>query len=320
MTSQSTLPDVSILIVAYQSHDVIAACINAIAAACRHYRYEVLLIDNGDGSTAAFVDGAFPDVRIVPSKGNIGFAAGNNALAQLARAPYLLLANPDLEMREGAVDELMDGALRYPDAAAWGGVTLNREGTPDIGNSVHVPSLKEMVSRLVGRSSLRLAENETYCDDRRVEALSGSFVMLSREAWNAASGLDESYFLYCEEVDLFFRLSRMKFELWRIGSARAFHDAGHGDGFAPMRLVYRAAGTMQFVRLHWSYPRQFCAFALIWLGAFIRFMVGSAFGQMSPHLHMLGIGYRRMALSPTDWCFGYDPEKGLLAKLKLGRT
>lgn len=312
----SASPDVSILVVGYQSAEVIGACLASIGPACTRYSYEVLLVDNGDGSTAALVADAFPDVQIVASRGNIGFAVGNNLLAKSARAPFLLLANPDLEMRAGAIDALLDGAARYPEAAAWGGVTLDRSGRPDIGNSVHVPSLKEMASRLLGRSITRVASDADYTSDERVEALSGGFVMFVRTAWDRAGGLDERYFLYCEEVDLFYRLARMGYEFWRIGAARAFHDAGHGNDFSPKRLLYRAAGTMQFMRLHRPFGEQVLSFALIWLGAFQRYASGKLLGSWRPRLRKVGEGYREVTLYPSHWRYGYDPDRGLLARLK----
>lgn len=309
-------PEVSMLVVAYNSASIIAACLEAIPRACTRHTYEVLLVDNGDGSSAELVAKNFPQVKIVPSNGNIGFAGGNNLLAKSARASMLLLVNPDLQMRPGAVDELLSGAARYPDAAAWGGVTLNREGRPDIGNSVHVPSLKEMASRLLGRSLSRIEEGDDFERDQRAPALSGGFVMFSRPAWDAANGLDERYFLYCEEVDLFRRLERMGYNFWRIGKARAFHDAGHGNDFSPMRLLYRAAGVMQFAELHWSYPARICAFTLIWLGAAQRFAIGKLLGHWNPRLRRVGEGHRWLVFQPRHWRHGYHPTKGLLAKLR----
>jgi N-acetylglucosaminyl-diphospho-decaprenol L-rhamnosyltransferase len=316
MTAPSTPPEVSILVVAYNSASIIADCLEAIPKACTRHNYEVLLVDNGDGGSAALVAKDFPQVRIVASRGNIGFAAGNNLLAQSAQAPLLLLVNPDLQMRAGAVDELLSGVGRHPEAAAWGGVTLDREGRPDIGNSVHVPSLKEMASRLLGRSLSRIEEGDDFERDEQVHALSGGFVMISRRAWDAADGLDERYFLYCEEVDLFARLALMGFVFWRIGKARAFHDAGHGNDFSPMRLLYRAAGTMQFARLHWSYPRQLSAFALIWLGAAQRYAAGKLLGHWRPRLRKVANGHRGLVFRPGHWRCGYHPTKGLLSKLK----
>jgi GT2 family glycosyltransferase len=315
MTTTSHKPAVSILIVAYNSASLISACLNSIAPACVSAEYEVLLIDNGDGSTEALVRRDFPQVRTITSQGNVGFAAGNNILAREAKAPLLLLANPDLEMRGGAIDELLRASRRYPDAAAWGGVTLGRDGRPDIGNSVHVPSLGEMASRLIGRSNLRLDESDDLADDQLAPVLSGGFVMFPRTIWKDAGGLDERYFLYCEEVDLFYRLAQQGHHFWRIGSARVFHDAGHGNDFSEARLLYKAAGTAQFALIHWSRPRQIMGFALTWLNALLRYGLGALFGTVSPRLARISKGYRGVALKPGAWRHGYDPHKGLLARL-----
>ncbi|MBA3862319.1 MAG: glycosyltransferase family 2 protein [Erythrobacter sp.] len=312
---QQPAPDVSILVVAYNSERIIADCLEAIAPACTRYTYEVLLVDNGDGGTAALVAERFPEVRIIPGKGNIGFAAGNNLLAKSATAPMLLLANPDLQMRPGAVDALLDGAKHYETAAAWGGVTLDREGRPDIGNSVHVPSLREMASRLIGRSSARITEGNAFECDERVEALSGGFVMFSRAAWDEAQGLDERYFLYCEEVDLFFRLSLMGYDFLRIGSARAFHDIGHGEITSPMRELYLNAGIMQFAILHWNPFRQFLAFTIIWLLSLQRYGVALLRRRFLGNKKKGRARYQYVATRPTYWYHGYHPTKGLLAML-----
>jgi GT2 family glycosyltransferase len=254
-------PDVSIMIVAYNSAALIADCLAAIPQACRRYRYETLLIDNGDGSTEALVAAQFPWVRIVPSQGNISFARGNNVLAREARAPLLLLLNPDMVACPDAIDRLIDAASTYPSASAWGGVTPDRDGRPDVGNAVHVPTLGEMASRVLGRSSAAGAALEGVDCDAQVEALSGSFVMFRRSAWDEVGGLDDRYFLYCEEVDLFYRLSMKGHTFWRISAARGFHDIGHGEVLSAKRMLFRTAGNMQFIRLHWSKARQ----ALAWV-------------------------------------------------------
>ena len=314
-----TSPDVSIMVVAYHSQDIIAECLDAIAPACTRYTYEVLFVDNGEGETAALVEKHYPHVRIVPGRGNIGFAAANNLLAKSAEAPMLLLVNPDLQLRPGAVDALMDGAQRHAAAAAWGGVTLDRNGVPDVGNSVHIPSIKEMASRLTGRSIARVAHNDGFERDERVEALSGGFVMFSRAIWEEVGGLDERYFLYCEEVDLFYRLGLKGYESWRIGSARAFHDIGHGEIGSPMRELYLSAGTMQFTRLHWEPWKQQVAFAAIWLAYLQRYWVKRLAGLFSSKQKRNATKFKFVATRPQQWRYGYDPTKGLLASLKQSR-
>ena len=309
-------PDVSVMIVAYNSAALIETCIASIPPACSAYDYEILLVDNGDGSTEELVAREFPDVRIVPSRGNIGFAGGNNLLAASASGRNLLLLNPDVELKAGAVDALLTAARRLPDAAAWGGVTLDRKGQPDLGNDVHAPSLGEMASRTIGRSSARSSGALDFDEDRQVAMLSGSFVMVSRSAWDEVGGLDSSYFLYCEEVDLFYRLAKKGHTFWRISDARAFHDIGHGDVYSPGRELYLVAGNMHFARLHWSKPKQWLASVLTWLGSAVRFLIGALFGRWNARLAMLGERHRLVACHPNDWRRGYDPQRGLMTRPK----
>lgn len=317
MSTHSHLPqpEVSILIVAYNSADLIEKCITSIKRACLRSSYEVLMIDNGDGKTQALVAERFPDVKLVPSQGNVGFAAGNNLLAREAHGRFLLLLNPDVELKADAVDLLLDAASQYPSAAAWGGVTLDAAGNPDVGNTVHVPSLREMGSRVVGRSSAGRNGQTGFDRDVKVPVLSGSFFLIQRDLWEAVGGLDARYFLYCEEVDLFYRLAKRGYVFWRIAAARGTHFIGHGEAMSEMRLLYRAAGVMQFVRLHWSVPRQMLAFILQWLGAWQRVFLGALVGRWSEHFRLVGQSNRALALRPNHWRFGYDKKRGLLSRL-----
>lgn len=311
----SALPDVSIMIVAYNSAALIADCIAAIPQACRRYRHETLLIDNGDGSTEALVAAQFRWVRIVPSRGNIGFAGGNNVIAREARASRLLLLNPDMVAHPDSIDRLIDGALAHPEAGAWGGLTLNEHGKPDTGNAIAMPSLIEFASTAMGKSLVSSRPILGIDTDAEVDVLSGSFVMFSRSVWDEVGGLDERYFLYCEEVDLFYRLQQRGYRAWRISGAKGAHTAAHGNTLSPMRLLYRAAGTMEFVRAHWSPPVRWLAGFLVWLAAAERLLAGWLLGRWKPHLRQLGEAYRLVALRPTYWIFGYHKQRGLRAKL-----
>lgn len=309
------VPRVSILIVAYNSAALIEACIGSIAPACTTAAYETLMVDNGDGTTEALVAERFPDVRIVPSRGNIGFAAGNNMLARAANADLLLLLNPDMILQPGSIDALLRGVKDHPDAAAWGGITVDQSGEPDAGNAISMPTLLEFASVAAGRSLAGRRPIEGLYGDAKVPVLMGGFVMFSRSAWEQARGLDERFFLYCEEVDLFYRLAQTGHSFWRISEARGYHAIAHGNNFSPTRLLYRAAGTMEFVRHHWSWGREIIAFILIWLGAMTRFVGAGLLARRRPEWRKMSEGYRRIALSPMDWRYGYDPHRGLMARL-----
>ena len=316
MNVPAASPDVSILVVAYNSQAIIADCLGSVPAACTRHTYEILLVDNSDGASAKVAADRFPDVGIVPSRGNIGFAGGNNLLAAHAKGRYLLLLNPDVVLKPEAIDRLMDAAHTYPEAAAWGGVTLDQDDRPDLGNTVHVPSLREMASRTLGRSIAARVGHIGIDKDAQVDVLSGSFVMFARKAWDEVGGLDDRYFLYCEEVDLFYRLAQRGYRFWRISSARANHDVGHGEAASPMRELYLSAGVMQFAKLHWSWPAQISAFLLIWILALQRFLASQILGSRSAGIKKAGDKQRYVALRPNHWRNGYDPKRGLLTKLR----
>lgn len=308
-------PDISVLIVAFNSAALIPACLDALQSAASGHRVEVLLVDNGDGSTEALVTRDFPQVRIVASRGNIGFAAGNNLLASHAKADRLLLLNPDMVALPGSIDALMRGARRYPDAAAWGGVTVDSTGTPDAGNSIALPSLAELASVAMGRSNIGNAPLRGVDEDMPVDVLIGGFVMFARTVWDEAGGLDERYFLYCEEVDLFLRLKQKGYVSWRICDACARHEAAHGNHLSPMRLLYRAAGSMEFVRAHWSPTARLLSALLIWVAAMERYIAGKLLGGSRPHLRQLGEGYRYVATCPQYWMYGYHGQLGMMTRL-----
>lgn len=314
--SQSTHLDCSILIVAFQSINVIEQCLDSIANNTGSLKIEILLIDNGDLSTQAFVEQHYPEVRIVPSEGNIGFAGGNNALARHALSDWLLLLNPDMTLYSGALEKLIDGANAHPEAAAWGGVSCDAQGKPDSGNFILVPSLAEQLRFALGRSSQPDPSHPALSGDSRTDFLLGGFVMLSRDAWDSVNGLDERYFLYCEEVDLFYRLARMGKTFWRIGQARGHHASGHGQPMSAMRILYRTAGTVEFMRIHWGFGRRFLGCVLLWAGALNRYFVGSLIGRIRPRLAEVAKGYSLVALRPGSWWHGYDPERGLRARMR----
>ena len=307
---------VSILIVGYNSTDFIERCIASIGPAISADKYQVLLVDNGDGSTEALVKDTFPEVQIIESRGNIGFAGGNNLLAAHAKAPFLLLLNPDMTLEPGSLDALLKGAQQHRDAAAWGGVTVDARGEPDSGNAIAMPSMLEFASVALGHSLVGSRPIEGVREDCLTDVLVGGFVMFDRTAWQEVGGLDERFFLYCEEVDLFYRLAAKDHTFWRIAKARGHHAIAHGVSFSPTRLMYRAAGQMEFVRRHWPAPAAFAAFVFMWIGALERYIAGRVLGVFKPRMKNMADGYRNVALRPHWWMRGYDPKRGLLTKLK----
>ncbi|MDE3120769.1 MAG: glycosyltransferase family 2 protein, partial [Paracoccaceae bacterium] len=124
MVQSDIPPQLSIIVVSYNTRDMTLACLASVFAQTRT-PFEVIVVDNAstDGSAEA-IGAAFPQVRLMAETTNHGFAAAHRLAVPVARAPWLLLLNPDTVVLNGALDKLLAFAERTPDAGIWGGRTL----------------------------------------------------------------------------------------------------------------------------------------------------------------------------------------------------
>lgn len=306
-----TPPAISILIVAYNSRDFICDCIGSVIAHTAPGSYEILLVDNGSDATADLVAATFPAVRIIPGEGNIGFGRGNNLLARHARGEYLLLLNPDTRMVDPAIDRLLAFALKRP-AAAWGGLSRTPGGELH-GNFLAIPTMGDILREIVGIGGAldHAAQMEKLDQPRRVEVLSGGFMMISRSAWDALGGFDPSFLLYSEEVDLFARLKAMGGEVWQCPDSRIIHDIGSGEIYSPTRLMFAYTGRMHYARRHWQGLAVPVIGLAYWLTALRRWAVSVLLGPLSASHRARRRAMTGLILRPGAWWRGYEGRTSL---------
>ncbi len=278
----SPTPDVSVLVVAYHSAPFIAHCLRGIAEGARETPYEVLLIDNGGGDTETVVRAEFPGVRIVPSAGNVGFGAGNNRCAAHARAPLLLLVNPDAIPQPGAIDKLVAFAKAHPEAAAWGGRSYFPDGTLDHANFLALPTVRDFVVSIVDSSPMR--RGGLAADAKGpgpVDVLNGGFMMVSAAAWAEIGGFDESFFLYSEEIDLFQRLKARGYPVLVDPAVGVVHDTGGGHSLSPTRVLFLTTGRMHYARKHFGRIGALITGCALWVNAAKYTILGSILARLS---------------------------------------
>lgn len=300
------LPEVSVLIVAYQARAFIADCLDAVMAATQTVRVEVLLIDNGSDRCGEWVSASYPHVTVIPEQGNIGFGPGNNVLARHARAPLLLLLNPDMVLSPGSLDRLVEASHVKPNAAAWGGITLSPDGDADMANHLRLPTLGALARRLLfmGERAVPAAHLSRH-EFVQVEVITGGLALINRAFWDWAGGFDESFFLYAEESDLFFRAKQAGWQVWRTCRATARHNTGGGDHLASGRLLFQASGLAHYLHKNWPAVPARCGALLIWIIAVERYVAGRLFGRFFPSVGRLGKAYSLVATRPGCWFRGY---------------
>ena len=238
---------VGIVVVTYSPGDSLTAFLDSVPGSTGH-PVTVVLADNGstDGSVERAVERAEaaddgPEVRLLRTGGNLGYGrAANAGVADLDPAVrWVMVVNPDVVLGPGSIDALLAAADRHPEAGAFGPLITTEDG-------VVYPSARALPSLVAGVGHAALGWwwpsnpwTRGYRLDRAAPVeraagwLSGSCLLLRREAFAAVDGFDPGYFMYFEDVDLGERLGRAGWPNVYVPDARVVHVGGHATEKAP---------------------------------------------------------------------------------------
>ncbi|MBM4349508.1 MAG: glycosyltransferase family 2 protein [Deltaproteobacteria bacterium] len=222
--------DLSIIIVNWNTKDDLLNCLGSIFQYKGRLNEEVIVVDNGsqDGSGSE-VRTAFPSVFIIQNDKNLGFAKAVNQGLERCRGDYILLLNPDTQVKEGAVEALLSFMDTHPEAGVAGAQLLNPDGSKQ--NSIaNFPSL---ATELLNKSLLRWlfpdrfpGKERGYSTPIEVDSVIGACMMVRREAMEQVGLLDEDYFLFLEETDWCYRMKKAGWKVYHVPQAEVYHFQG----------------------------------------------------------------------------------------------
>jgi hypothetical protein len=231
---------VEIVVVSYNTRDILATCLRSIAATCRDYRrIRTIIVDNAstDGS-ADMVRRVAPRAHLIELDRNLGFGPANNRGMAAGSAPYVLFLNSDAELTPGAVDTLKAFLEQHPDCVAVGPrlvypdhsfhPSLRRYRTV-LRNFWNTAGLHTRFPRLFPFLHDWLREDE-HVSGRRVHLISGACMMLRRDYLESIGGFDENVFLYEEEMDVLYPAKRKRKKVCYCGEATVIHHHGASSG------------------------------------------------------------------------------------------
>jgi N-acetylglucosaminyl-diphospho-decaprenol L-rhamnosyltransferase len=214
---------VAVVVVCHNSAGDVARSLPSLRAQLRDGD-ELVVVDNGSTDAAA-VRALAPDAVVMEPHANLGFAGGANLGAKHSSAPLIFFLNPDARVEPGSVQALRDAADARPGWGAWqalvtlpGGDAINTAGNP-----VHFLGFGWAGGH--GRP-VPQAGGEL----REVASASGAALVVRREAWDAAGGFEERYFMYGEDLDLSLRLRCMGWGVGVVPDARIEHDYEFAKG------------------------------------------------------------------------------------------
>jgi GT2 family glycosyltransferase len=254
-------PFLSVIVVNYNAGDLISLGVEKVLDS--DIPLEVIVSDNGssDGSADSLRErfGADPRFTLVKNGENLGFAAGNNRVLDLASAPYLLFLNPDCIVREDTLGRLADFMDATPGAGMAGCLIRNPDGSEQQASRRRVPDpwiglvrflhLDRFSSRLAGEKRLNLVDEPLPERPVQVEAVSGSFMLVRRAALDEVGPLDEGYFLHCEDLDWFARFAAAGWKIYFVPDVEVIHHQGTCSKSIPVRVEWhKHRGMVRFFR------------------------------------------------------------------------
>jgi len=224
-------PRVSIVIVSWNTRDLLAACLASLDGNDHRVACEIVVVDNAssDGSDVMVAE-RFPHVYLVRNPTNIGFAAATNVGLQSAQGEYVLLLNSDTEVHSGAIDRLVEHLVGHDKVGIAAPRLLNPDGTLQPSCQRAPSALRELfhLTRLDGMlPGIYYPMNRWSLDRiRSVDVVMGACMLLRRDLLELAGRLHEGYFMYSEEVELCERVRAQGLGIDWVPDAVVMHHGG----------------------------------------------------------------------------------------------
>ncbi|MDO5510922.1 MAG: glycosyltransferase family 2 protein [Weeksellaceae bacterium] len=246
----------SVVVVSYGALEHLKQCVNAVLAAMPADA-ELIVVDN---ATPDFVlqdwQREFENVQFVRNEENLGFSAANNIGAGLAKGEYLMLLNPDTLVPEDFFEKLLHFAAQTPDLGAAGTRMIDINGRYLPESKRNVPTLQNSWRKLAGmwQKSGNDYYNSGLGEHERgeVEVITGACMLMRRKDYLQVGGLDETYFMYGEDIDLCHTLRLAGLRNYYLGDVTMLHYKGEST-VADAKYLSRFYGAMSiFVRKYYG--------------------------------------------------------------------
>ena len=266
--------DLSIVIVNYQTFELTKNTINSIFEYDYPFSYEILVVDNAssDDSLAKLQEYFNDKVKFIASTENNGFAAGNNQALRIANGKYVLLLNSDTIVWEGTLENIYNYMEKHTDVGACGCRVLLENGELDKACKRSFPNVKNSFFRLF-HIPTNSKDNDYNLDDLpdgeiyEIDCLTGAFMFMRTDALNQVGLLDETFFMYGEDIDLCYRIKNGGWKIIYYGESKITHLKGASSKKQKSKLIYEFYRAMYiYYKKHHAKENSFIVNIVVYLG------------------------------------------------------
>jgi len=233
--------DLSVLIVNFNTKELLQRCLESINNSEKEsYQFEVIVVDNASSDQSAeMIKKKFPNVNLISSKKNLGFAAGNNLGIKMAVGEYVLLLNPDTEIEINTFKIMIDYLKSNPKVGAATCRVELKNGKLDDACHRGFPTPWNAFCHFSGIS--QLFPNSCFLNGyhlgyqnldkiHEIDSCAGAFLLVRKEIGDSINWLDEDYFWYGEDLDFCYRVKQKGWKIMYVPIIKILHWKGASSG------------------------------------------------------------------------------------------
>lgn len=238
----------SIIIVNYNVRYFLEQCLNSVQKAVSNIDAEIFVVDNNSkDDSVEMVEKNFPTVKIIANKINLGFSKANNQAIELAKGEYILLLNPDTVVEEDAFSKCIEFMDKNSDAGGLGVKMIDGNGVflPESKRGLPTPSASFYkifgLSTLFPKSKLFSKYHLGYLKPDKIneiEILSGAYMWMRKSVLDKVGVLDESFFMYGEDIDLSYRIIKAGYKNYYFPETKIIHYKGESTKKGSLNYVF----------------------------------------------------------------------------------
>lgn len=266
----------AVVVVSHNSARWLPACLTSVAERAGDLDLEIIVVDSGSTDATEHVVANHAPAKFVRCE-NRGFAHANNRGVEATDAPWVFFLNPDTEVVDGTLGELVRAAAQFPEAGVFGVRQVNGHGElePTMRRFPHPARwfLEALGSerwardgRWAGQRVRKWGAYDTYA---RCDWTSGSAMLVRDEVLRATGGMDESFFLFSEEPDLSLRALRARWTTMHLPVLTVVHYGGN-EGANPRMAAQLAHSRRLYMSKHFSRPARVLGTGALALGYILR--------------------------------------------------
>ena len=279
-------PLVSVIIVNFNGGELLTQCVQSILSS--NIPLEVFVSDNGsaDGSVALLRHRLGADTRlsIIENNRNLGFSRANNLAAKWACGEYILYLNPDCILKRDTLTRMLAEMVTYPEAGMAGPLIRNTDGSEQAGCRRAVPTPWRTLVRVLHLNRLfpnyprfrtfLLNQAPLPAEPVYMEAISGAFMLVRRQAYNQVGPLDEGYFLHCDDLDWCMRFRQAGWKILFVPDVEVVHYKGTCSKDRPIQVLWhKHRGMVRFYRKFFRHQYPLPLMVLVVSAVWVRFVL-----------------------------------------------